>query len=65
MRKKYRLTLPAKVIMADYDEKENDLYVRFREAEHTEGEPTSDGLVIIHRDKRGITAIEILDLREL
>jgi len=51
--------------MADYDDKEGDLYIRFKEAMHTEGEPTQDGLVILHRDKRGIAAIEILNLGEL
>lgn len=51
--------------MADYDDKEGDLYIRFKEAKHTEGEPTEDGLIIVHRDKESITAIEILNLAEL
>jgi uncharacterized protein YuzE len=59
------VALPPKVIMADYDEKEGDLYIRFKEANRTEGEPTDDGLVIIHRDRNTIAAIEILDLAEL
>ena len=57
--------MPSKVIMADYDDKEGDLYIRFKEASHTEGEPTEDGLVIVHRDGESIAAIEILDLAEL
>ncbi len=52
--------------MADYDDKEGDLYIRFVESDHTEGEPTDDGLVVVHRDnKNNIAAIEILDLSEL
>jgi uncharacterized protein YuzE len=51
--------------MADYDDKEGDLYIRFREGRHPEGEPTSDGAVIIHRDKGRIAGIEILDLAKL
>jgi hypothetical protein len=52
--------------MADYDDKEGDLYIRFREAKHTEGEPTDDGLVIVHRDVENRTAaIEVLNLAEL
>jgi uncharacterized protein YuzE len=59
------LAVPSKVLMADYDDKEGDLYIRFKQAEHTEGEPTDDGLIIVHRDKKSIVAIEILDLAEL
>lgn len=51
--------------MADYDDKEGDLYVRFEEAKHTEGDPTGDGLVIVHRDKGRIVGIEVLKLAEL
>jgi hypothetical protein len=51
--------------MADYYDKEGDLYIRFKEAAHTEGEPTDDGLVIVYRAKNAIDAIEILDLEEL
>lgn len=51
--------------MVDYDDEKEDLYVRFREAEQTEGEPTDDGLVVVHNDKKGIAAIEILNLNEL
>lgn len=65
LRRKYGLRIPSKVVMADYDDKEGDLYIRFREAEHTEGEPTDDGLVIAHNDKKGIAAVEILGLEEL
>ena len=59
------MAIQSKVLMADYDDKEGDLYVRFKEAGHTEGEPTGDGLVIVHRDKKSIVAIEILRLAEL
>lgn len=48
--------------MFDYDEKEGDLYVRFEEAEFTEGEPSDDGLVIFHYSDNKIAAIEIMDL---
>ncbi len=66
VRKKYRLHIPSKVIMADYDDKEGDLYIRFREAKHTEGEPTDDGLLIVHRDiENHLVAIEVLNLTEL
>ncbi len=65
MRRKYRLRIPSKVVMVDYDDEKEDLYVRFREAEQTEGEPTDDGLVVVHNDKKGIAAIEILNLNEL
>ena len=52
--------------MADYDAKEGDLYIRFREAEHTDGEPTDDGLVISHYDKQNrLAAIEIVRLSDL
>jgi len=65
VKRKYRIAIPPKVIMADYDDKEGDLYIRFKEAVHTEGEPTRDGLIIVHWDKNAITAIEILNLEEL
>ena len=51
--------------MADYDDKEGDLYIRFKEAKHVEGEPTDDGLVIVYRDRESIAAIEILNLAEM
>lgn len=57
--------MPSKVVMADYDDKEGDLYIRFKKAKHTEGEPTEDGLVIVHRDGDSIVAIEVLNLVEL
>ena len=65
VKQRYRLRLPSKVIMADYDDREGDLYLRFREAEHPEGHPTEDGLVIVHTDKKGTVALEILNLAEL
>jgi len=58
------LPIPSKVLMADYDE-EGDLYVRFREAKRTDGVPTGDGLVIVHRDDKGIASIEIMDVSAL
>ncbi len=52
--------------MANYDDKKGDLYIRFREAKHTEGEPTDDGLLIVHRDiENHPVAIEVLNLTEL
>ena len=54
MRAKYHLSVPSKVLIADYDDKEGDLYIRFEEAKHTEGDPTDDGLVVVHRNKRRI-----------
>lgn len=52
--------------MADYDDKEGDLYIRFSETEQTEGEPSRDGLVIVHRNrKNAVAAVEILNLAEL
>ena len=51
--------------MADYDDKQGSLYIRFREAKRPEGEPTDDGLVIVQSEKSRIVGIEILDLAEL
>lgn len=52
--------------MADYEPKEGSLYIRFREAESTNGEPTKDGLVIAHYDRNEkLAAIEVLDLSQL
>ena len=67
LRRRYRARIPTRVIMADYDDKEGDLYLRFSEAERTEGEPSDDGLVIFHRDrkKNALVAVEILKLAEL
>jgi len=62
---KYGLKLPRTVITIDYDEEVGDLYIRFKNAEATEGEPTSDGKALLHYDKKGrISAIEIADLAE-
>jgi uncharacterized protein YuzE len=62
---KYGLTLPRKVITIDYDEDVGDLYIRFKNAETTEGEPTSDGKAIVHYDKKGkIAAVEIINLAQ-
>jgi len=52
--------------MADYDDKEENLYVRFDEASIPRGGPTEGGLVLVHRDNgKRIVGIEILDLAEL
>jgi uncharacterized protein YuzE len=43
-----------------------DLFVRFKHAEHMEGEATEDGKVIIHYDLKGkIAAVEIVDMAAL
>jgi uncharacterized protein YuzE len=63
---KYGLKLPRTVITIDYDEDIGDLYIRFKNTETTEGEPTSDGKTIVHYDKKGkIAAIEITDITKL
>ena len=41
------IAIPSKVILVDYDEREGDLFIRFKEAAHTEGELAEDGLVIV------------------
>jgi uncharacterized protein YuzE len=57
------LKLPRKVTTIDYDKEVGDLYVRFKNADATEGEPTSDGKTIIHYEKNGkIVAVEITDI---
>ena len=59
MEAKYGIELPRKVITIDYDEEENDLYIRFKNAEATEGEPTSDGKTTLFYDQKGkISAVE-------
>jgi len=64
--KKYSLKLPRKVITLDYGDDVGDLYIRFKHAKHTEGEPTDDGQVIIHYDEnQNVAAIEILDITTL
>jgi uncharacterized protein YuzE len=58
--------MPRKVITIDYGEDIGDLFIRFKHADHTEGEPTSDEKVIIHYDAKGkIAAIEITDITTL
>jgi len=57
------LKLPRTVITIDYDEDVGDLHIRFKNADTTKGEPTSDGKTIIHYDKKGkIAAVEIADI---
>jgi len=61
--RKYGLKLPRKVIMVDYGDDVGDLYIKFKNAKHTEAEPTDDGQIIIHYDENeDIAAIEILDI---
>ena len=63
---KYTLKLPRRVITIDYGEDIGDLFVRFRHADHMEGEPTPDGKVIVHYDEKGkIAAVEIANLANL
>ncbi len=60
---KYSVKLPRTVVTIDYDEDVGDLYIRFKNVNVTEGEPTSDGKAIFHYDKKGkVTAVEITDL---
>jgi hypothetical protein len=63
----YGLKLPRKVIMIDYGEDIGDLYIRFRNVDHTEGEPTPDGKVILHYDPKNnkVAAIEIMNITTL
>jgi len=63
---KYGVKLPRRVITIDYGEDVGDLFVRFRYAEHMEGEATEDGKVIVHYDAKGkIAAVEITDMTVL
>lgn len=63
---KYGLKLPRRVITIDYGEDVGDLFVRFRHAEHTEGEATADGKIIVHYDEKGkVAAVEIVDMAAL
>ena len=60
---KYGLKLPRTVITIDYDEDVGDLFIRFKNADATEGEPTNDGKAIIFFDKKDkVAAIEITDI---
>jgi uncharacterized protein YuzE len=64
--KRYGLKLPRKVVTVDYGDDVGDLFVRFRHVEHSEGEPTEDGRVIVHYDKRGnVVAVEITNITTL
>ena len=54
------------MITIDYGEDIGDLYIRFKNAEKTEGEPTADGKIVVHYDEKGkIAAVEIVDLSAL
>jgi hypothetical protein len=48
--KKYSIKLPRKVITIDYGDDIGDLFIRFKHAKTTHGEPTKDGQVILHYD---------------
>jgi hypothetical protein len=63
--KKYRVKLPRKVITVDYGDDVGDLFIRFKHANTTEGEPTEDGQVILHYEGRSIVAVEILSIAAL
>lgn len=64
--KKYKLKLPRKVITIDYGDDVGDLFIRFKHAQTTEGEPMKDGQVILHySEKREIAAIEILSITSI
>lgn len=64
--KKYGIKLPRKVITIDYGDDVGDLFIRFKHAETTYGEPTKDGQTIIHyNEKSEIAAIEILNITSI
>ncbi|MGA9388152.1 MAG: DUF2283 domain-containing protein [Candidatus Bathyarchaeia archaeon] len=66
LEKKYRVKLPRKVITVDYGDDVGDLFIRFKHAKTTEGEPTKDGQVILHYDEdKNIVAVEILNIATL
>lgn len=66
LEKRYGVKLPRKVITVDYGDDVGDLFIRFKHAKTTEGEPTKDGKVILHyNEKREIAAIEILDITSI
>ena len=52
-----------KVLMKEwFHDHEGDLYIRFKEVEYTEGEPSDDGLVIFHYSDNKIAAVEIMNI---
>lgn len=66
LEKKYRVKLPRKVITVDYGDDVGDLFIRFKHAKTTEGEPTRDGQAILHYDEhKDIVAVEILNIATL
>jgi uncharacterized protein YuzE len=49
--------------MMDYDEETGSLFIKFMHEDIVEGEPTEDGLVILHFSRKGdIVAVEITDI---
>ena len=63
---RYGLKLSRKIIMVDYDEKLGSLFIKFKHSDIIDGEPTSDGLVILHYGKGDeLIAIEILDITKI
>jgi hypothetical protein len=60
---KYKITLPRKVVMMDYDEGTGSFFIKFIQEDIAEGEPSSDGLIIFHYDRKGeIVAVEVTDI---
>ncbi|MBS7645600.1 MAG: DUF2283 domain-containing protein [Candidatus Bathyarchaeia archaeon] len=60
---RYGLELPRKVVMADYDPENAVLLIKFSHSRIVNGEPTSDGNIILHYgEKDELIAIEILRL---
>ncbi|RSN73997.1 DUF2283 domain-containing protein [Candidatus Methanodesulfokora washburnensis] len=60
---RYRINIPRKVVMMDYDEETGSLFIKFMHEDIAEGEPTEDGLVIFHFSRNGdIVAVEITDI---
>ncbi len=60
------MKLPRKVITVDYGDDVGDLFIRFKHAKTSEGEPTGDGQVILHYDEdKNIVAVEILSIAAL
>ncbi len=54
------------MVAVDYGEDVDDLFVRFKIVDHTEGDPTEDGKVIVYYDKKGkIAAVEVTDLSSI
>ncbi len=56
--------MPRTVITIDIDEDAGDLYIRFKNTDTTQGEPTADAKTIFYYDKNGkIAALETTNLK--